>query len=193
MGGHAETINKILWNWTDIQATELSDICTKLPIKLVRWLVTHHPDNRTRKHLLRLSNVSCGHGSVINAGFIVSDDYKPLLTIGERVAISPNVTVICASAPNNSQLASLPVVKNRYIKSEPVVICDDSWIGAGAILLPGVEIGKGSIVGAGAVVSENIPGGGVAVGVPARVISYVTEDPKQPLGLSFLEGPGDRE
>ena len=83
MESRAETINKILWNWGDIQAEELADICKDLPIKIVRWLVAHHPDNRTRKHLLRLSNVSCGQGSVINSGFVVSDDYKPLLTIDE--------------------------------------------------------------------------------------------------------------
>lgn len=152
----------------DIQAEELADICKDLPIKIVRWLVAHHPDNRARKHLLRLSNVSCGQGSVINSGFVVSDDYKPLLTIGERVAISPNVTVICTSALNNSRLDKLPIVADRYIKAAPVVIGDDSWIGAGAILLPGVKIGKGAIIGAGAVVTENIPGGGGSSGCPSE-------------------------
>lgn len=156
MKEHANTINKILWDWGDIQAAELSDICKDFPLKLVRWLVTHHPDNRTRKHLLRLSTVYCGKGSVINSRFVVSDDYKPIFTIGERVAISPNVTVICASVPNNSRHARLQVVEHRFIKSTSVLIGDDSRIGAGAILIPGVEIGKREIVGAGEEVTERI-------------------------------------
>lgn len=192
MTGHADTINKILWNWGDIQVEELADICKDLPIKIVRWLVAHHPDNRARKHLLRLSNVFCGQGSVINSGFVVSDDFKPLLTIGDRVAISPNVTVICVSAPNNSHLAKFPIVKDRYITSSPVVIGDDSWIGTGAILLPGVAIGKGAIIGAGAVVTENIPGGGVAAGVPAKVIRDLRDNSTQLPGLFFSGAPDDR-
>ena len=47
---------------------------------------------------------------------------------------------------------------------------DDAWLGYGVIVLDGVRIGKGAVVGAGSVVTEDIPDGGIAVGVPARVV-----------------------
>ncbi|WVQ73607.1 hypothetical protein IAR50_003187 [Cryptococcus sp. DSM 104548] len=59
---------------------------------------------------------------------------------------------------------------------KPIVIEDDCWIGGGAIILPGVTVGKGSTVGAGSVVTKSIPPRSVAVGNPARVIKKVLED-----------------
>jgi maltose O-acetyltransferase len=52
----------------------------------------------------------------------------------------------------------------------PVIIEDDVWVGANAILLPGVHVGRGSVIGAGAVVTNPIPSGVLAVGNPARVV-----------------------
>jgi len=144
------------------------DECKSLSPKLLRWLASNHPDNRTRKTFLNLTNVRIGEGTVINAGFVVSDDYLPLLTIGDRVAISPNVTVICASSPNNSKLPEIKGVPEKYIKSSPVSIGDDTWLGAGVIILPGVHIGKSCIVGAGAVVTKNVEDYSVVAGNPAQ-------------------------
>lgn len=53
---------------------------------------------------------------------------------------------------------------------KPIRIEDDSWIGANAVILPGVTIGRGSTIGAGAIVSRDIPPYSVAVGIPARVV-----------------------
>ena len=51
-----------------------------------------------------------------------------------------------------------------------IVVGDDAWLGFGVIVLDGVRIGKGAVVGAGSVVSDDIPDGSIAVGVPARVV-----------------------
>ncbi|HOA81763.1 MAG TPA: DapH/DapD/GlmU-related protein, partial [Defluviitaleaceae bacterium] len=59
-------------------------------------------------------------------------------------------------------------VKNKLIKAQEIVIEDDAWIGAGAIILPGVRIGRGAVIGAGAVVTRDIPEYSIAVGVPAK-------------------------
>ncbi|MEN6551326.1 MAG: DapH/DapD/GlmU-related protein [Methanobacterium sp.] len=59
---------------------------------------------------------------------------------------------------------------NSNTPRKPVIVEDHVWIGARVIVLPGVTIGKGSIVGAGAVVSKNVPPYSVAVGNPARVV-----------------------
>jgi len=157
---YGQVINRILFDYAAMNDDEVLDECKGLPSKLLRWIAAHHPDNRSRKIFFEMTNISIGEGTVINSGFIVSDEYEPLLTIGKRVAISPNVVVICSSSPNNSELLCIPEFKDKYVKSLPVYIGDDSWIGAGAILLPGVEIGKGAIVGAGSVVNKSIPEGG---------------------------------
>lgn len=71
---------------------------------------------------------------------------------------------------------------------KPVVIEDDCFIGHGAIILMGVTIGKGSIVGAGAVVREDVPPGSVVIGNPARIVGTVSELAQRRRGLA-LEHP----
>lgn len=63
-----------------------------------------------------------------------------------------------------------PIIQQGYTKTKPVVIGDDVWIGARAIILPGVNIGSHSVVGAGAVVTKDVPDYSVVGGVPAKVI-----------------------
>lgn len=163
----------LMFDYASMSREDLMSLAGTLEQKILRWLVAHHPDNRTRKIFLEMTNVKVGRDSVVNSNFIVSDGYEPLLTIGRRVAISPNVTVICQSGPNNSNLKEIPYVKQRMIRDKPVVIGDDVWIGAGAILLPGIMLGEGSIVGAGAVVAQDVPPWTVVAGVPARVIRHI--------------------
>ena len=85
-----------------------------------------------------------------------------LLVIGNRVTISPNVSFLCSMHPEKSKLSEI------YGKTEPIVIEDDVWIGAGAIIMGGVKIHECSIVGAGAVVTKDVPPYTVVVGVPAK-------------------------
>ncbi|MBY0493489.1 MAG: acyltransferase [Cyanobacteria bacterium] len=85
------------------------------------------------------------------------------LKIGSRVMIASHVIITTRSHPVN-----LP----RYAITEDaaVEIGDDVWIGAGAVILPGVSIGNGAVVAAGAVVNSPVPPHTVAAGVPARVV-----------------------
>jgi len=165
---NSQIIIKLLFDYSELSDKRIVEMLNGLPTKLIRWLGTNHPDNRTRKIFLRLTNISIGDETVINQNFIVSDDYEPLLTIGNRVAISPNVTVICSSAPNNSNLTLNKYVSNNLVISKPVVICDDVWIGANSVILPGVTIGEGSIIGAGSVVVKDVPSNTIVAGVPAK-------------------------
>jgi acetyltransferase-like isoleucine patch superfamily enzyme len=88
--------------------------------------------------------------------------------IGSRVLLASHVIVTSRGHPS-----MLP----RYGVTEdaPVVIEDDVWIGAGAIVLPGVTVGRGSIVAAGAVVTRSIEPHTIVAGVPARQIGQVPE------------------
>ena len=157
--------------------SEVVEMVSGMEPKIIRWLAAHHPDNRTRRTLFRASGVEIGEGSVLNQNLVISDDYEPLVKIGKRVAIAPNVTIIAASDPNNSKLGDCDYVRTRLIEKEPVVIEDDAWVGANAILLPGVRVGRSSIVGAGAVVTRDVPAASIAVGVPAKVVRQLDIPP----------------
>lgn len=94
------------------------------------------------------------------------DGYGSLI-IGNDVSIAHNVSIL--SFEHDYLDLSKPIKDADCIK-RPVVIEDDVWLGAGVRILGGVTIGKGSIVGAGAVVSKDIPPYSIAVGVPAKVV-----------------------
>lgn len=108
-----------------------------------------------------------GGGAVINRGLVISDNYEPLVVIGDRCALATNVTIIADSNPNNSRLKDLKSVED-CIFSKPVVLESDVWIGANVIILGGVRIAEGSIIGAGALVNKNTEPYSVYVGVPIR-------------------------
>ena len=61
------------------------------------------------------------------------------------------------------------------IYAQPVKIEDGVWIGGGAIILPGVTIGRNAVIGAGAVVTKDVPANAVAIGSPAKVLRYQEE------------------
>ena len=169
----SDIINRLLFDYEELDEAEMQGMLGELPAKILRWLGAHHPDNRTRKLFFLATNISIGEGSVINGGFVVSDDFRPLLTIGRRVAISPDVKIICASSPNNSNLLRIPGFKRSFVRSAPVAIDDDVWVGTGAIILPGVRIHQQAVVGAGAVVTKSVPEGVVVTGCPAKIAGSV--------------------
>ena len=89
------------------------------------------------------------------------------ISIGNNVMISPRVSIYA----ENHVFDQIDVtIKSQGVKKENVVIEDDCWIASNSILLAGVTIGKGSIVAAGSVVTQDVPPYSVVAGVPARVI-----------------------
>jgi acetyltransferase-like isoleucine patch superfamily enzyme len=88
------------------------------------------------------------------------------IDIGARVGIGPGVRILTSFHGEAGR--DVPILSSP-IELGPVVIEDDCDLGVGAIVLPGVRIGKGSQIGAGAVVVEDVPPYSIAVGVPARV------------------------
>lgn len=112
-------------------------------------------------NLIMGCNSGIGRGNIINCHGSV--------TVGDRVLIGPNISIFTANHVWSSE-------KKTYFKQGfnigIVEIGDDSWIGANVIILPNVILGKGVTIGAGSVVTKSIPDYAVAVGVPAKVISY---------------------
>lgn len=171
-----DIINRLLFEFDKLSEDEVVNLTSQLPRKIVRWLAINHPDNRTRKIFFRATGVQIGEGTVINPNVIIEDCYKPLVKIGQRVSIASGVMLLADAAPNNSRLSDIPYVRDHLIVEKEIVIEDDAWIGAGAIILPGVTIGKSAIVGAGAVVTHSVAPLTIVAGVPAREIRKLTRD-----------------
>lgn len=166
---------RLLFDYEQMEKSELLATSAALPRKQVRWIAMHHPDNRVRKWLFRATGVSIGSGAVLNVHLRILDNYEPLVEIGERVSVSPNVTIVANAGPNNSVLAEHPEVAASIAGSWPVRIDADAWIGTGAVVLPGVTVGRGAIIGAGAVVVKDVPAWAVVAGVPARLVRQLRQ------------------
>jgi galactoside O-acetyltransferase len=115
------------------------------------------------------SNVHIGDDFFGNVNLTFVDDVE--IRIGDGVMIAPSVTLTTTGHPVHP---SLRVDFARF--SEPIVIEDKVWIGSNAVVLPGVRIGYGSVIGAGSVVTRDIPPMTVAVGVPCRAVRQITDD-----------------
>lgn len=152
---------------------EMIQLLSLLPPKMIRYLGEIHPDNRTRKLFFSATNISIGEDTVINKYCVISDNYMPLLKIGNRVAIGPNVTIVCASGPNNSNLYNNTFVQDKLIVSQEVIIKDDAWIGANVVILPGVIVSENTIIGAGSVVTKKTEPFSIYAGVPAKLIKSI--------------------
>ncbi|GAB59955.1 sugar O-acetyltransferase [Rheinheimera nanhaiensis] len=128
------------------------------------------------KHLYIEPPFFCDYGYNITTGAKVFFNFNCVVLdvaevrIGNNVFFGPAVQIYTVKHPLDAK------ARNTLIEQAlPVVIEDDVWIGGGAILLPGISIGKGSVVAAGSVVTGDIPPGVVAAGNPCRVIKAVTE------------------
>ncbi len=88
--------------------------------------------------------------------------------IGNNVMMGPDVVIL--SRNHNYDRVDIPMKFQGSGDEQPVVIEDDVWIGTRVIILPGVHIGRGCIIGAGSVVTKDIPSYSIAAGNPARVI-----------------------
>lgn len=115
------------------------------------------------------SNVHIGDDFFGNVNLTFVDDVE--IRIGDGVMIAPSVTLTTTGHPVHP---ARRVDFGRF--SEPIVIEDEVWIGSNAVVLPGVRIGRGSVIGAGSVVSRDIPPMTVAVGTPCRVLRPITDE-----------------
>jgi acetyltransferase-like isoleucine patch superfamily enzyme len=110
--------------------------------------------------------IRIGSGTYVNRGTIF--DAHNDLRIGRNVMIGPN----CYFTDANHGTMPGSSVKSQPMKVSSLIIEDEAWIGAHVTVLPGVRIGKGAVIGAGAVVTRDVPAGAFALGVPARVTHH---------------------
>ena len=151
--------------------------------RLFKTLAKHVPGNSLRVGLFRACGFQIGAGVHLGEDLIVAEileDDSEKLVLGDRVAVGPRVTFVTASDPNESHLSPEFV---RPVRGK-IVVENDAWIGAGAIILPNVTIAEGAIVGAGAVVTKNVPRRAIVAGVPARILRFLDATPTLEVGLT---------
>lgn len=107
-------------------------------------------------------NIHLGDAVFINSGCTILDSAR--VSIGNNTLIGTGAQVLCADHHRN-----IDKRRKGLEIAHPVTIGSDVWIGAGAIVLPGVTIGNGAIIGAGSVVTKDVAAGSTVVGAPARV------------------------
>lgn len=117
-------------------------------------------------------HIHFGEGVYCNFGVTMVDDTH--IYVGDHTMIGPNVTVATAGHPILPELRESGCQYNM-----PVHIGRNCWIGAGAILVPGITIGDHTVIGAGSVVTKDIPDRVVAVGNPCKVLREINEHDEQ--------------
>ncbi len=114
------------------------------------------------------SNLRIGSGTFANYGLVALDVAD--ITIGDDVQIGPHVQLLTPTHPVEPGPR-----RDKWEAAKPITIGDNVWLGGGVIVLPGVTIGADTVVGAGAVVTRDLPSGVLAVGNPAKVIGTIGE------------------
>jgi maltose O-acetyltransferase len=155
-------------------------------------------DQELRDGLLRELLAECGegvhirppfrleYGTRVSIGARTFFNYDCLMldvapvTIGAACQVATRVQLITATHPIDPAPR-----RSGWESAKPIVIGDNVWLGAGVIVCPGVTIGSDTVVGAGAVVTRDLPAGVVAMGVPARVVREIGEQDR----IQIPQGP----
>ena len=111
-------------------------------------------------------NVHLGNNVYINSNCTFVDDGQ--IYIGDNVLFGPNVTLATANHPFDKEQRRKALQYNKDI-----IIEENVWLGANVVVVPGVRIGKNSVIGAGSIVTKDVPEGVLAFGNPCRVIKKI--------------------
>ena len=164
-------IYKLFLVW--LPSTDNSLITSKLIKKLRSSIAAGCFDNHGRNINIE-KGADFGNGSGIsignNSGLGVDCVVRGPLQIGDDVMMGRCVNIMTNS--HDTSRTDIPMNQQGHKQKKKVTIESDVWIGNRVIILPGVKIGKGSIIGAGAVVTKDVPEYAVVAGVPAKVIKY---------------------
>ena len=116
--------------------------------------------------------VHFGNNVYANFNLTIVDDTH--VYVGDNVMFGPNVTIATGGHPIIPELR-----EKNYQYNMPVHIGKNVWIGAGALIMPGVTIGENTVIGAGSVVTKDIPANVVAVGNPCRVMREIGDHDRE--------------
>ena len=160
-----------LWEFNQLKPSQLSE-----KMKYMKEMFAECGDNCYIELPFRANwgghHVHFGSGIYANFNLTIVDDGH--VYVGDRVMFGPNVVISTAGHPIEPTLRAKGLQYNK-----DVYIGENTWIGAGVIIVPGVRIGKNSVIGGGSVVTKDIPDNVIAVGNPCRVLREVGEHDKK--------------
>ena len=130
-------------------------------------LAMYAPFGKVKRAFYRLRGTKIGEKVDIATGVLIEESFPHLITIEDNVDIGPNVIIAAHDSSYHCVQPDIPLICKK------VLIKRNVYIGAGAIILPGVTVGEYSIVAAGAVLTKDVPPRTVVAGVPAKVIGTV--------------------
>ncbi|WP_353949127.1 sugar O-acetyltransferase [Sporolactobacillus sp. Y61] len=158
--------NELLYDYNQTRPSE-----TDRRKKILKALLAECGENCYVEPPLRVnwgSNTHFGNGVYANFNLTLVDDGP--VYVGSNVMFGPNVTIATAGHPIHPYLRKKSLQFNLAI-----TIGDNVWIGANASVLPGITIGENSVIGAGSVVTKDIPANVVAVGNPCKILRTIGE------------------
>ena len=142
--------------------------------RCIRYVVCRPLFSRCGKNVNIESRAYFEDGRLIrigdNSGIGINARLNGTVVIGDNVMMGQDVVIF--SINHKFSRIEIPMIQQGFQEDQPVEIGDDVWIGDRAIILPGVHVGKGVVIGAGAVVAKDIPDWAVVVGNPARVVRF---------------------
>ncbi len=160
-----------LWEFNQLKPSQYSE-----KIKYMKEMFAECGDNCYIELPFRANwgghHVHFGSGIYANSNLTIVDDGH--VYIGDKVMFGPNVMIATANHPIEPTLRAKGLQYNK-----DVYVGENTWIGAGVIIVPGVRIGKNTVIGGGSVVTKDIPDNVVAVGNPCRVLREVGEHDKK--------------
>lgn len=150
-----------------------------MPLAYRKWIATYYPDAHVRRaYLVSIGVFFADDSSFCNMGFfpVPNSPSDTHVRIGRNVSVAPNVTCVTESCANNGcEINVYRHVVEHLTEKGDIVIGDDAWIGAGAVILPGVSIGRCAVVGAGCVLTKDAEPYGIYAGVPGRKVGDVRQ------------------
>lgn len=193
--------------WTRLARASIEEIAPFLPRKVIAEtaasVLPHQTFNRTRTALLRAAGVRIGEHSLVLGPIRITGDGDPcsLLTIGHNTIVTGPLQVDLGAPLRigdwvriGHDVALLTIdhkIGTDFLRSGtttygPIEIGNGSWIASRVTVLPGVSIGKSSVVAAGAVVTRDVPPNTLVAGVPARVVRALDGADQPPSSTRML-------
>lgn len=160
-------MQKFLYDKKTLKITKFKALYSGILIRFAKISILP----QTRKFLYGLLGVTIGKDVCLSPNLDILDySLGKFLFLGDRVALASNITFVISAGPSDSKLKA--VYPKMY---GPIKVENDVWIGTNVVVLPGITIGKCSIIGAGSIVTKDIPPYSIAVGNPARVIKKINK------------------
>lgn len=143
----------------------------KMPTRFQKIIAYYYTDARIRKIYWKKLGIEMGENTYSNLGLVlIPNSNNPCVKIGKNVSIGPNLCLVCDSDANNGIEIRETAKKKNFLKQGNIIIGDEVWIGANVIILPGVKIGRNSIIGAGSLINKDVEPYSLYYGLPARKI-----------------------